>query len=228
VRLATVGVRSLSEAAALGHAFRAPNVISPSRLTAFLRKLVGFGDASKTDGKVNPGDEKAKDSYQRLLNIHFQSRVFLVDLYRVTSLHSPFGGSMPKKAIRLDASHSEAAATAPSHTEAKIEGFAEDLGRLLGTAKAKAEHWIGQRQAIAKHLDEIRTTASHLLSQLGGVSTMEVPLPRRRSPAVASVGNRAPGRTPQKKWTMSAEAREKIAAAQRARWAKQKAGAKKV
>ena len=37
-------------------------------------------------------------------------------------------------------------------TEQKIEDFAEDLGRMLGSARAKAEGWLGQRQAIAKHL----------------------------------------------------------------------------
>ena len=37
--------------------------------------------------------------------------------------------------------------------EEKIEEFAEDLGRLLGSARAKAEGWIGQRRAITKHLE---------------------------------------------------------------------------
>ena len=50
-----------------------------------------------------------------------------------------------------------------------IESFAEDLGRLLGTARAKAESWLGQRQNVAKQLEQIRDTAAGLLSQLTGV-----------------------------------------------------------
>ena len=52
-------------------------------------------------------------------------------------------------------------------TEHKIEEFAEDLGGLLGMARAKAEGWLGQRQEIVKHLSEIRDTATKLLSDLG-------------------------------------------------------------
>jgi hypothetical protein len=52
-------------------------------------------------------------------------------------------------------------------TEHKIEEFAEELGGLLGTARAKAEGWLGQRQEIVKHLSEIRDTATKLLSDLG-------------------------------------------------------------
>jgi hypothetical protein len=52
-------------------------------------------------------------------------------------------------------------------TEHKIEEFAEDLGGLLGTARAKAEGWLGQRQEIVTHLAEIRDTATKLLSDLG-------------------------------------------------------------
>ena len=51
--------------------------------------------------------------------------------------------------------------------ETQIEAFAEDLGRLLGSARAKADNWLGQRRQIVKHLTDIRDTASHLLTQLG-------------------------------------------------------------
>jgi hypothetical protein len=52
-------------------------------------------------------------------------------------------------------------------TEHKLEGFAEDLGHLLGTATGKAEKWLGQRQHIVKHLTAVRDTASKLLTDLG-------------------------------------------------------------
>ena len=45
----------------------------------------------------------------------------------------------------------------PTTTEAKVEAFAEDLGHLLGTARAKADSWLNQRQEIVKHLTGIAT-----------------------------------------------------------------------
>src|SRR5580765_8991633 len=51
--------------------------------------------------------------------------------------------------------------------EHKLEGFAEDLGRMLGHARTKAEGWLGQRRAIVKNLTELRDEASKLLTQLG-------------------------------------------------------------
>jgi hypothetical protein len=104
----------------------------------------------------------------------------------------------------------------------EVEEFAEDLGRLLGTARAKADSWLSQRQAIADHLTQVRDTATHLLQQLGVSAAPAV------SPAPAAPARRGPRppkaeAAPRKRRTMSAEARAKIAAAQRARWAKQKA-----
>jgi hypothetical protein len=112
-------------------------------------------------------------------------------------------------------------------TEEKIVDFAEDLGRLLGTAQRKASEWMGQRQAVVQQLQEIRSTADELLTQL-----------TERARAAAGMGGRKRGRPPastssteparrgrppgRKRRTMSAEARERIAAAQRRRWAKVK------
>src|SRR4030095_11922376 len=50
--------------------------------------------------------------------------------------------------------------------EGAIGGFAEDLGRLLGHARNKADSWLGQRQAIVKQLTQLRDEASKLLKQL--------------------------------------------------------------
>ena len=38
----------------------------------------------------------------------------------------------------------------------QIEEFAEDLGKMLGHARTKAEGWLGQRQAIVKNLTQLR------------------------------------------------------------------------
>jgi hypothetical protein len=67
-------------------------------------------------------------------------------------------------------------------TEHKIEEFAENLGGLLGTARAKAEGWLGQRREIAKQLSEIRDTATKLLSHLGQHAQEVVHRRRRGAP----------------------------------------------
>jgi hypothetical protein len=109
-------------------------------------------------------------------------------------------------------------------TQHKIEDFAEDLGNLLGTARAKAEGWLGQRAAIVKNLTDLRDTATRLLSDLGHEAQRTVGRAR------AAGTGRKPGRpagSGKKKRTMSADARRRISEAQKKRWAAQKAGDKK-
>lgn len=121
--------------------------------------------------------------------------------------------------------------TEPSGTiavaEETLKNFAEDLGTLLGHAQNKADSWLGQRKAIAEQLVGVRDTASRLLAQLG-ISDAPPHARRGRKPGsknrVKSTGA-GPARPAKKRRTMSAEAREKIAAAQRKRWAKQKKAA---
>ncbi|MEQ1729955.1 MAG: hypothetical protein ABL982_16440 [Vicinamibacterales bacterium] len=104
--------------------------------------------------------------------------------------------------------------------EARLESFADDLGTLLGHAQNKAESWLGQRKAIAEQLMGVRDTAVRLLAQLGVAGA---PKAARASKKAAATGRpAAKGAAAKKKRTMSAEARAKISAAQRARWAKQK------
>ena len=108
-------------------------------------------------------------------------------------------------------------------TSSRMEGFAEDLGRLLGTARAKAESWLGQRQNAAKQLEQIRDTATGLLNQLTGV-----PERRRRARAktpqpVVPMGT-LPDTRPRRK--LSAKARAAISRAQKQRWAKLKRASK--
>jgi hypothetical protein len=146
-----------------------------------------------------------------------------------------------------------------------IEGFATDLGALLGTAVNKAESWLSERDNIVKHLTDVRDTASRLLSDLGqGAKTAVTAASsayagKRRGRPVGSknrktgiifIGGRtdapavvnkirsyggvrkfrgvAPVEAPTlARRKMSAEARKAISMAQKARWAKLKAGAKK-
>jgi hypothetical protein len=134
------------------------------------------------------------------------------------------------KTQRIDADPGGPMAKTDTSTGHKIEEFAEDLGKLLGTARAKAEGWLGQRQAIAKHLEGIRDTANHLLQQLLGTGGAGAPtVGGGREDSVGS-GHRGPGRpkgSGRKRRQMSAEARAKIAAAQKARWAKIRADKRK-
>lgn len=105
-----------------------------------------------------------------------------------------------------------------------IEGFAEDLGKLLGTATAKAEGWLNQRQQIAKTLSGIRDTASNLLEELVGTGRAVARGARRGRPAGSR--QRGPGRPKgavRKRRRLSAAARKAISDAQKRRWAKQKA-----
>jgi hypothetical protein len=126
-----------------------------------------------------------------------------------------------------------------SSSEQKIEAFAEDLGRILGTARAKADSWLGQRQAIVKQLTQLRDEASSLLNQLGHQAAAAGKRGRRVADSfVAGYQKRGPGRPKgsknkhgiiivsgkRRRRKMSAAARAKISAAQKARWAKQRAG----
>ena len=104
----------------------------------------------------------------------------------------------------------------------KLEDFAEELGKLLGTAQAKAEGWLSQRKQISQTLVGIRDTATRVLSDLGqGAQAVA-----RRGRPVGSKSQRAP-HGKKKRRTMSAKARAAISAAQKARWAKLKAAEKK-
>ncbi len=110
-----------------------------------------------------------------------------------------------------------------SRTGQGIEAFAEDLGRLLGTARAKADSWMSQREQIANQLADIRDTASKLLTDLGHQAQSVI---RRRGAANKTAYAPAP-LSRRRRRKMSAAARAKIAEAQRQRWARQKAAAAK-
>ncbi len=72
--------------------------------------------------------------------------------------------------------------------ESKFEDFAEELGKLLGNAQAKAEGWLGQRTQIAKSLEGIRDTASKLLTDLGHQAKR---IARKGQLAVGRIPNRS-------------------------------------
>jgi hypothetical protein len=107
----------------------------------------------------------------------------------------------------------QAAATAAGQ---KIEEFAEDLGRVFGSAESKAAAWMNQRTTILEQLQAVRDKASGLIASLTGGNT-------------AAGRGRARGRGKKGKRTvkLSAAGRAAISAAQKLRWAKYNAAKNK-
>jgi hypothetical protein len=115
-------------------------------------------------------------------------------------------------------------------TGTRIEGFAEDFGKVLGTARARAEGWISRRQEIVRHLTDLRDTASKLLVALGHEAERAIRHGRAAGRRGTESARRGAGRPPgsgKKKRTMSVKARKAISDAQKKRRAAQKAGMKK-
>ena len=102
----------------------------------------------------------------------------------------------------------------------RMEEFAEDLGRLLGSARAKAEGWLGQRQNVSKQLEQIRDTATELLNQLAGTVRRRGRGGVKRGPGKNAMGPRATASGASPRRQLSAKAREAISRAQKKRWAK--------
>lgn len=103
--------------------------------------------------------------------------------------------------------------------------FAEDLGRLLGTAQAKASNWMNQRKNVIDELTQLRDTANQLLRDLtgGGASAATTgsrgrrgrrKASRPRSAAAAASPARQGRRRP-----MSAAARKAVSQRMRKYWA---------
>jgi hypothetical protein len=92
--------------------------------------------------------------------------------------------------------------------------------------RSKAEGWLGQRKAIVTNLMELPDEATKLLNQLGHDVVAEVPFHRGRRGCPGASKNLLKNVQPKKRRKMSAASRVKIAAAQKKRWAKQKAGDK--
>jgi hypothetical protein len=107
--------------------------------------------------------------------------------------------------------------SAGTSSETRMINFAEDLGRLLGTAQAKASTWLNQRQQIAKQLTQVRDTAERLLGELTS-SGAKVAAGVRRGARQA-----AGSRQPRPRRRMSAETRKRLSEAAKKRWAARRA-----
>jgi hypothetical protein len=109
--------------------------------------------------------------------------------------------------------------------EKKVIDYAEDLGRLIGTVRARVDDWKGERDKLAQQLSAVVKEAQSLLADLGQTASRQtrklvaggVTRVQETASELASQAKR-PGRP--RKRRMSAEARARISAAQRKRWAK--------
>ena len=118
-------------------------------------------------------------------------------------------------APQIDPSH-ELPAHVPTGTEEVLLDFAEDLGRLLGTAEKKAVAWLEQRKAITVQLTALRDKANQLLEQL---SATEVATAIRRGRGQASEGASEDSARRPKGPGISAATRKKMKEAAEKRWA---------
>jgi len=119
-----------------------------------------------------------------------------------------------------------------------MRDFAADLGKFLGGVQNRATSWLQQRKDIADQLTRIRDTANQYLQQLGAEGSHLVerfekarrgrPPGSKNTKPRAETGSPLPeaavAQAPAKKRFMSAEARARIADAQRKRWAKLRRG----
>lgn len=101
--------------------------------------------------------------------------------------------------------------------------FAEDLGRLLGTAQAKASNWLNQRKNVIDELTQLRDTANQLLNDLSGSGAAAMRGARRgarkasngtTAQPATTTGARKGGRR-----KMSAAARREVSQRMRRYWA---------
>jgi hypothetical protein len=102
--------------------------------------------------------------------------------------------------------------------------FAEDLGRLLGTAQAKASNWLNQRKNVIEELTQLRDTANQLLTDLAGSSAGAARGGRRGPRAAANGGTSgqstaAAGARKGGRRKMSAAARREVSQRMRRYWA---------
>ena len=92
---------------------------------------------------------------------------------------------------------------APDAVEKRVVALAEQLGRLVGTAQAKADGWV-DLPALNDQLMRIRDGATGLLEQLrGGLARPARKKPGRKPTAKAAAGRSggkvdAPGKTHRK------------------------------
>jgi len=75
------------------------------------------------------------------------------------------GGKRTAAATTTTTAQSAATNTTADVMEQRVVAFAEQLGRIAGTVKAKTEGWM-DREALNKQIASVRDSAAELLDQL--------------------------------------------------------------
>src|SRR5438045_1504330 len=85
--------------------------------------------------------------------------------------------------------------------EKKVIDYAEDLGRLIGTVRAKVDDWKGERDKLVQQLSSVVKDAQELLTDLGhsaGRQTRKLvggaARPRAMAAEIGPEPKRGPGR----------------------------------
>jgi hypothetical protein len=103
--------------------------------------------------------------------------------------------------------------------------FAEDLGKLLGTAHAKASNWLNQRKNVIDELTQLRDTANQLLGELTGSAASKAGRAARGRGGRARAsqnGAAAAARRARNRRPMSAAARKAVSIRMRKYWAQRR------
>ena len=101
-----------------------------------------------------------------------------------------------RKAARKD--ESEAVGTTSDLIEEKVVAFAEQLGWLAGTVRARAQGWF-DRKALSTEIGRIRDSAADLLGQLTGEDVLQRKTESKRTATSGSRSSRGPVDAPGKR-----------------------------
>ena len=135
---------------------------------------------------------------------------------------------MAKKRNRLGANAQGGTGKGSLRAQAAVLGFAEELGKILGTTERKANEWLQQREDIAQQLTQIRDTAAKYLTQLtGGGASMPAAVRRGRRGRPPGSTNKDGRSRKKRRSQMSAAQRKAVGERMKKYWAaRRKAEAK--
>jgi hypothetical protein len=99
--------------------------------------------------------------------------------------------------------------------ESKVVDYAEELGRLLGTVRARVDNIVVERGKLVEQLAGVVKEAQGLLSELGHEAATRVgrltAAARGRKPKTAKIPKRTAGGPDSKKHRLPATTRQKMA-----------------
>jgi hypothetical protein len=88
-----------------------------------------------------------------------------------------------------DTTRANGGTTTADAMEQRVVAFAEQLGRIAGTLRAKAAGWL-DREALTKQIASVRDSAAELLEQLAGATAGS-----KRNPVATAALGKTKGRS---------------------------------